>query len=551
MKHNRTDIGQAIASSDDAILGVLPKNCVTTAISSTSPPVASINRTQSNKAKTLCYRCVGKKYTCSCPGRKLLSPVVLAYQWMDVVVPFYNECSTREREAFHLFRTHTITAISGVLDQSFWHVSVTRSMGSCRAVWHAALAVAAIHERSRICGETELANYCKNRYYDVALCQYGKSIQELTRVISRKQLTYADKEAILIASVLYSAIGKIQGDDGAAHTHARAFVRLFCLWQFWHDCNPPERRGLPGSNILNALFYRFAGHHLVTRTPLPWAILDAPGLVMRSGSRLPYSDKPTTDIGAYYELYAILISVIIRVRALHVNAEQPQRTKSQQRPRTDLLYSCRQAFTNWKAAYPHFIAQFNHAKSLYLLCLQAQVLAIEIFLYTRPSDFGRDWARLAPLFSKGITISQELFALESEGVDRGDKDFDSPTLSFAASACNLLYLICLNSRDRAITRQALSLWKAWPRQDEIWTPSFDTQMLQAILDVEDSGQLRYACTLLPVPGGECIPGGYVCENHRVSCRTLHFFGHRKATLELKTGAEEHLKLQGRAIKLAW
>ncbi|KAJ2975234.1 hypothetical protein NQ176_g5633 [Zarea fungicola] len=469
----------------------------------------------------------------------------------SVSIPFYDDGSARERATFHIYRTQTIESISGSFDRDFWDISVAQSMKSYEAVWHAALAVAALYERSRINCGTELAAFFRDRYYETALCQYGKSIRSLNETISRKALTASDKEAILTTNALYTAICNLQGDTRAANIHVSNGIRLFRLWRIWAAAQPSKGEGTAGPNPFMAIFYRFIGFQMYTGNLTSSEAHEMPELAELAGSQQLGTTRLAQDMAAYYEIHAIFISTLSRLVGTKGSTKPTKNEEPFQEPQADLLYDSRCAFTHWKTKYSRLMAAFDRTSSFYVLSLQARVIGTEILLKVDPKGLGKNWETLTHLLLKGIDVSEQLLTLEKEAVNNEGKDFDSPVLSFAASACDLLFVVGLAGRDREIAFNALSLLKTWPRKDKTWTTALGVQILQARLDVEDTGSTRYACKLLPTPGGECIPGGYVCTAHRVSQSTVQFTGNREGLLAVKTVAEEYLKLPGTTMRISW
>lgn len=476
---------------------------------------------------------------------------MLVRQMMTALVPFYDQGTTRERSTFHLFHTQTIDAISGAFDHDFWNVILTRSMKSYKAVWHATLAVAALYERSRIRDGTDIAEHFKKDFYNNALLQYSKSIQQLGIIMSRKKLVYSDKEAILICNSLYIAICNLQGDTRSAYVHVYNGVRLFHFWKFWTALRPSASNRMTGQNCFLAILIRFIAIHIGVSNTLPWATQEVPHPVELFDSQLPDCDGRTEDMGTFYELQAVLILAFAGMLAPVRGARALPMREPEDAPQPGLLHSSRRAFTRWKIMSSPLLVQHSRINSIYLLSLRARVVAMEILLRSDASYLGRGWHAVKPLFVQGLAISRQLLALETESVDRGEKDFNSPVFSFTASGCDVLFVIGRLSHDRAFTLEALSLLKSWPRHETMWTTALSVQMLQAVIEVQNCGVLRSSCNPLQELGGECIPSGYICTNHKVVESKLYFSGSREGLLTVKTVTEKYLNLPGSTIKLSW
>lgn len=459
------------------------------------------------------------------------------------MLPFQTKSSRRETSFFHLFRTVTLQTISGLFDKSFWNVSVVQATGSSEAVWRAALATTAIHERSKIVAGTEIAQYFIDSYYQFATYQYGLSIRCLLESVSKwKTPSRADKEAILVANALYVAICNILGNSQDAALHIGNGVHLFHQWKFWEsiqqNCTADEE------NPLIALFVRFTGMYLSSSPggePLPWAHL---GLI-EGGQR-----EFMTIQDAYNELHSIYVYVQVQARSSkttsHTSSHEPP-----QLPEPDHLHTSRVALRNWRDKF-NAMESSRYLEPVHMLSLRLHELATGILVHVDGKGLGPHWDTLQSLFDEAMEVANQLFTLERDATAAGEEDLSSPALAFAARAWATLFRIACSCRHQALSFRFLAMLRSWPRRDASWPTRVALWSFESKLLLEMSGQDRSSCLdAINNVYGECMPGMYVCTSHRVMTARIQFVGARTMELNMRTYEDAWSDRPGRTTKMSW
>lgn len=136
--------------------------------------------------------------------------------------------------------------VSGPFNYRFWKVDVPTAAQVYPSLWHSAIAIAAIHhsakveKKQRYLGSDEQANepVTRNHHYIVALTHFNKSIRCLAQSLTGKslaQLSYMDKEMLLMTNVLFMGICCMLGDHTQVQSHYKNFTNLLSTMRFGED----------------------------------------------------------------------------------------------------------------------------------------------------------------------------------------------------------------------------------------------------------------------------------------------------------------------------
>ncbi|KAF2677407.1 hypothetical protein K458DRAFT_319508, partial [Lentithecium fluviatile CBS 122367] len=111
-----------------------------------------IRRVKCDEAKPICQRCesTGRKCDGYTTPSANMHPYSIAYtppQLMLPSVPGLDLNSTEEQEAFHFYKYHTASELSGFFDSSFWQFEVLQASHTLPAIRHAIIAMAALHRK--------------------------------------------------------------------------------------------------------------------------------------------------------------------------------------------------------------------------------------------------------------------------------------------------------------------------------------------------------------------------------------------------------------------
>lgn len=172
-----------------------------------------------------------------------------------------------EIDMFGIFRSETVHNICGTFNKSFWLEDVPKAAQTYPALWHASLALAAIHQNEKVKKTGNLISQTqsqsqspslepdvvkRNYYYIFALTHFSQSITYLrdtirkaTSISTDDKLSYQDQEMLIITNLLYIGICNMLGDSTQAILHLKNLFSFIEHVRFGEDANTdPDPRGM-------------------------------------------------------------------------------------------------------------------------------------------------------------------------------------------------------------------------------------------------------------------------------------------------------------------
>lgn len=142
-------------------------------------------------------------------------------QSLTLYQPTYN-CpgeSPEERRAFAFFQTATVPNMTGFFDSCLWKDLILPMSHSERAVIHAVVALATLHEDLQLRGAPLSRENLANRRQKFAVSQYGRSLSALNE--RRYSQDPKLRDTILTCCLLFVAIDVIRGQYDSALLHLK------------------------------------------------------------------------------------------------------------------------------------------------------------------------------------------------------------------------------------------------------------------------------------------------------------------------------------------
>lgn len=195
---------------------------------------------------------------------------------------------------FGAFRTISVQLASGAFNRDFWEVDVPRAAQTYPAMWHAAIAVAAIYQSARQSKEAQAAQRLgykartvpavrpNNYQYRLALTQFNKSIRHVVKVVgagtsaskdtnsSSSNLTKAEQNIVIMTNILYVAITGMLEDTTLLQLHFGNLLKLLESLRFGDDdADVAAHDGMLGHDELFALVLGLDGT-IKGDENLPW-----------------------------------------------------------------------------------------------------------------------------------------------------------------------------------------------------------------------------------------------------------------------------------------
>ncbi|KAG6062804.1 hypothetical protein E4U32_001926 [Claviceps aff. humidiphila group G2b] len=419
--------------------------------------------------------------------------------------------------------------MSGAFDLSFWTIHVPRATRAHPAIWHASASLTAMWK----CIQHQDRSVEKKKLYKFSLAQYNKSIRNILSINpNQAELSYYAQETLLFASVLFTSICILQGDQEKAKVHVDRGIELFNHFRFWeHVTKLPKTDDVSAAHSLVALFTRFELESSFAVPPKP---VCHPISFDERQAHVVF----TSATEAYYEQQQLLnnLTKVYRTEvAHHLKRNTPH--PSQQR----LAY--RYQYRRWRD-------RFEEVKDMDLdhrakLILQIYALAIEILLYADSTAAELGWDRYTYTFRRILTLAKELFALET--APNADNNSAATLFSFSSVSCHPCLGIGIMCRDGPLRRKSIELLKQWPLRDGMVNYKMSASILEAIMLYEESHTQK----TLPCSECENTPASRICGPHRVIYRDMEPNGEGRGKLRMTTVDDVRHGRCGKVVDIAW
>ncbi|KAK3196092.1 hypothetical protein K4F52_000960 [Lecanicillium sp. MT-2017a] len=419
-----------------------------------------------------------------------------------------------------MLRYDTVDHVAGGFDDEFWGVDVLRAAKAYPAVWHASLALAAMHSRLVMmataarspASPSKAANdrYLEQRYYVFALGQYNSAIREVTKIMARNRYedggkaavaaaAAADQETLLLVSVLFTGICTMQRDLQPALTHIKSALGMFYSWRFWERTANDHRQGVLPPRSITAVMTMFETHYSnLAASAHPQQSIRWADTAPRC-STVPFR----TVKDAYFEYLPIQgwaqSKILLR--------GPPKRMAS-----PAVVEDVQREFDVWAGKFAAFKRTLDPDEPVphnSVVLLELLELSLRTFLGLASDDVKTipKWRSSGPQFERLICWSERLTKEFSDLNDASKKALNIG-YRFCPTLNEVLRFVAFFAFDFDVRRRAIALMRRCKRMDGLWYNDLSAQIAVAKLEVERSEALdwREAC--------DCVRCVYVCEKHR-------------------------------------
>lgn len=462
-----------------------------------------------------------------------LPPIIVQPQ--TAFAPVNIKPNLSDMTMFDALRFQIVGLVAGSFDQTFWSVDVLQACQVQPAIWHASLSLAALYQSQQ---EQTIESFRRPRHKKLSMTHYAASVHHVIALTRQQQLSTAEKESLLLASMLLTAICSLQGDLQQAVMHCSNGIELFHQWRFWelYKDSPAHRGSLLSAGSIRTIIAHFELQlaSRVKRVTLPtWG---EPGFPPRC-SDIHFSSP--TD--AYHEFQPLVTSLI----GLWQYAGLPAQ-KAQPLPETDIRYPYVVEFLRWKHKYDELVVS-NHgtidSESMMILYLHWHGMQILLKANIQEGEVAFD--EFLPVFRDVLTLARELSQVLRHKKGTGPAD-RYPKFSFATSVVEGLFWAGHGCRDALVRREFLSLIREWPRRDGIWDNSLMAAILETSIALEENA---WKTSRDAQPWCCCIAGSFICNSHRINGHRVEFLPSGRARVHFETIHDKEAKLPGYVVVL--
>lgn len=502
----------------------------------------SIRRIKCDEQWPRCKRCTSSGRVCNgferdtnnqSNQKKLNNPKrLLCLQPSFVLAPRSVVENLEERQMISFFHTNTTSSIGNIFDLEFWVSDLSLATHAYPSVWHACLALGALHKLYIIAADSR-ARYqtAKEHHYKFSLKHYGAAMNSLIQIAQKPDPSVSEKETLLLSTILFSAICRFQDDLAGALVHVRNGMHMFNIWKFWENTT---------SNVLStkSLIPVFSQIQQLLGLESNISMLQWPvSFMLSEDSEEPFG----TARDAYFEFQLLQSGIpaeLSRQGRVSDNTRAPCLSES--------CHTYNKAFHIWRHKFLELkkVPQLQEADNLLLklLHLRQTVLAMNMGLYS--TGVMPNSVATVAVYQDMVDTAEQIL----EGIEEIRQSTMRTCCSFTPSMSTSLYNISARCPDYAIRQRAITLLQRCPRHEGTWDTALILTIAKARIEFEEVA--AYLDTN-PLSICVCVPNAFVCDEHRVVDLQAEFLTNKKATLVMRTGNDIKRNFKGSRVGIQW
>ncbi|TQV97689.1 hypothetical protein V2A60_006577 [Cordyceps javanica] len=486
-------------------------------------------------------------------GDGVASMLAVYHEPVPSDAPAGIDASHAERGAFAMLRGECVRRMAGLFSESFWTVDVMRATQVYPAIWHAGLAMAAMHRATCITAQTAQARASRQRNEAFALTQFNAAVLSVLELTRKPVLSDADKETILLASTLFTGLCCLQENYEQASAHAMGGNRLYWRWEYWKGTGGSEDDGSDNDDDADLTCttenYRVdnqgsrrAGCVLTTKSLTAvfthfemqfcsrFRTIDVPEWRWRDKAHKCSTAPFASATDAYTELQPLLTGFCHMGRYLSI-----PRTSAELESANRSIVAYVGELLAWQTKFEDLLARRDSAslttaaseeEEHHIICLRLLWMTLETCL-TRSEESGEMvWDERTPDLERATAFAEEHFAPRCR--PGAPRPF---TFSFAMSAAEVLTFAGTNCRDGGIRRRLIALLHGWRERDGMMDARLLALIVHSVMVLEENATTGMQAAY---EGCTCVPGTFICKDHRVCLIDTQFLGERSATIVLTT-----------------
>ncbi|OBT67997.1 hypothetical protein VE03_01523 [Pseudogymnoascus sp. 23342-1-I1] len=453
-----------------------------------------IRRVKCDESKPHCRRCLSTGRTCDgySPPRDHSHSIPLPSALTTL------PGTPSERHSFHFFHTHTSPQLRGLFASPFWSQHVLQASLREEAIWHAAVALGALHGGFSMSG---MGGGVGGAGEEFAVRQYIKAISCITRPGAERRIDVA-----LIACLLFACFESLRGHHAPALLHLDGGVNLLLELQSQSETHPgltaPTYPATPYTPLpaLQALLTRLdtQATQLIPARRTRLCPVSAPpqNYVFTS---LEDAQRASDELWNYC-LYTLRPSPSASTcpspqhQSPNQHQHQPQYLSLAHDDLGRRQKSYTTALSTFLAAHPGTTPREQKAgDTLRLHALIATISLIPAFL----SASEEVWDQHTNEFASIVFLARSIMEADDKNRDE-DKTCETVggpgAVSLNTGVLGPLYLVALRCRDPVVRREAVELLGGEVRREGLWDSTLLAGVAERVVGIEEDR------------GGECGGG---------------------------------------------
>ncbi|KAJ6781646.1 hypothetical protein PWT90_01396 [Aphanocladium album] len=495
-------------------------------------------RVKCDEAKPACARCISAKRKCgyepsdSPPQRASPEPVIVQQPALSWANCGRQPPTHEEKQNFNLLRDLIVDQINGGVKSEFWTKNLLRATYVYPAIWHAALALAAMYQRAH-CVLNDESPYSAEKYYAFALRQFNASIGFIIDM-NHSKVSGPEQEMLLTTTALFTGICLLRGDLAQARTHALYAAKLSLQWKFLDD--GPDHKVMDGvigrantRRLLRDVYYSF-------NTILSFSDDMMDHFIVA----VDHISQPFASLDDAYYAYLNIHSGWTKIKSW-----EPENFGTEgASPPPSVMQERQHALNLWAIRFEAYLELGTYTQDDAYLIEQLQLFHLfedtfdTIMIHRTPEI----WAKNAHKWERIVKNSERLLEKQNSG-----KTVSVPSKGifyYSLSVQQVLRMTGFICRNGPIRRRIIKLLQDWHHFDGLWDNEFSWKMVEAKMIKEESALAAAAPTTC-----DCIPDLFFCIDHRVAGATTELLDDGCILVRMQTGLELKQQLPGDEVRI--
>ncbi|KAH8691984.1 hypothetical protein BGW36DRAFT_386741 [Talaromyces proteolyticus] len=475
-------------------------------------------RVKCDEAKPNCLRCssTGRK----CDGYQKSSPRSL---FRDYQLPLYSlpglvrSENDRETRSFQYFYERTVPSLAGYCGSAFWNRLVLQVSQHEKSVWHALVALGALHENFEKNEDGPATQLIRQTQDSFAIQEYVAAIRALLNVSDNLDFNPSTPaftssamnltvDVCLVSCILFVCFEILSGHYVSAINHIRSGMKI--LREAYYDPRSGTYRHplLKPSTVtklemetLRSMFFRLQSQTLTltrieTDKPL-YNIIEQPSLVQIEIPECFSSIAEARDIFENYGClcsheYHIAVGKLSSAKAAHVSDY--------------LIQKYTLIINKWTAALDRFEQSRGHnlttKEQVGLKILRMYRLQTIITLASGQSENSNsfNWDQYNSLFEGIISLAASIAGTRFDTdstfstnlLEKGEGFYLKPSFTLDNGIIAPLYDTAVLCRDPIIRRKAVHILRSVSRQEGVFNSHVSAMAAEKVIAIEEAAASR-------------------------------------------------------------
>lgn len=370
----------------------------------------------------------------------------------------------------------TSSALSSFYGSDFWAQETLRVAHQYPALFHAITAFGSIHH-SYLSDETpsDVPRIGTNNQIEFGLSEFNRAIKSMSALMTQKELSMADQQAILTTCVLFTGISSLQGRQSQAFMHVKNGLRMIHHWRLSNRIMTPAEK-----NAVDMLLLTFVRLDTQIRPYL----VGQESLLQWTDEDIVVALSPQRTFQTTFEAYFELEVLFNKLLRLNFNAYSFKQLALE-------IESLKNQGEIWDRQFTHLLSTITpNASELdaldFIRLRREYARAILSCLVINAKNNVHD--DLIPIYEAIIEFSEKVLQKDSHTPRQGVPDsqkLEHPIFVLGSTVIEPLFFTATRCREPTLRRRALYLMRLCPRREGICEGMMASKVAQKAIEVEE------------------------------------------------------------------